>query len=152
MGNKVKAIGYCRILNKYDKLQGLESQEKQIQKAATNLNAEIVQWFGFQDCRSHEHGLNNLDRALKFCKANPSVRLLIVADAIRISCSVDTYLFWKTAFKRIGVNIVLANQNGYGSSFDDFFSSLVIALSKLDSAERSARIKRALAAKKAEKA
>ena len=151
---KVKAIGYCRVaVNKQSgKNKAIEVQKQQIEEVAKSMGVEIFKWFVQEGYEPVTFLHDTLGKALKYCKTNPNIEYLIISSVDRLSRSIDDYIFWKTAFRRAGVNIVSRTSGELDSPMATFVERLGVLIEQIDHEHRAEMIKRGIQAKKAREA
>jgi site-specific DNA recombinase len=109
-----KAIALCRVSTSKQRVEGssLEAQEARVYEAADYLEAEIVKLWSLDT--SSKKGVNlqrkDLLEMIAFCKANKTVRYLIIDEIDRFMRSIEEYYWWKVEFKQIGVEIRFASK------------------------------------------
>ena len=147
-----KAIGYCRVAatKQVRGYSNLDFQRRQIEEIANRLNLKIVEYFAQVGHEPVTFPYDTLGKALKYCKANPDLKYLVIAKPDRLTRSLEEYLFWKISFKRAGVSIVSSSEPD--SPMSDFVENLHMMMGQLEHERRSEMVKRAIQRKKAQEA
>lgn len=133
--NDVKAIGYIRVAVSTQKngTTSLRMQKRQIVEAANHSGLEIVKWFEQVGYEPVTFVHDTLGKALKFCKADPSIKYLVIENTSRISRSLEHFIFWKVAFERAGVTIKVADGSDLDSPIGTFMEAIMEVMGRYES-------------------
>ncbi len=110
---KVQAIALCRVSTKQQFDDGNTApQIERIKTAAEFLDVEIGRWWELAVSSRKGKNIKRKDllEMQEHCRHNKRVKYLIVDEVDRFMRSIEEYYWWKMEFKRIGVQLILANR------------------------------------------
>lgn len=126
MVRRPHSIGLCRVSTPGQAITGhsLERQEENVIHAAEQLGAPLLKiWSIDQSSRVGKNSKRkDLLEMLRFCKAHPSVKYLIVDEVDRFMRDLEYLFYFEVSLKEIGVEVRYASQPELNEG--DLFSKL----------------------------